>query len=84
MAHMNLHQCAAPDVFGMQWLRCRRDVSFYGNKLFQSAFIAIIAPGSSILTGLLWTLLNSIVALARIPHTTSFLRRCVRSALLQT
>ena len=43
----------------------RRDVSFYGNKLFQSTFIAIIAPGSSILTGLLWTLLNSFVALVR-------------------
>ena len=42
-----------------------RDVSFYGNKLFQSTFISIIAPGSSILTGLLWTLLNSFVALAR-------------------
>ena len=40
-------------------------MSFYGNKLFQSAFIAIIAPGSSILTGLLWTLLNSVVALVR-------------------
>ncbi|KAK9821919.1 hypothetical protein WJX81_006266 [Elliptochloris bilobata] len=39
------------------------DVSFYSNKLFQSAFIAIIAPGASILTGLLWTLLNSFVAL---------------------
>ncbi len=45
----------------------RRDVSFYGNKLFQSTFIGIIAPGSSILTGLLWTLLNSFVALARAP-----------------
>ena len=44
----------------------RRDVSFYGNKLFQSTFIAIIAPGSSILTGLLWTLLNSFVALVRL------------------
>ena len=44
----------------------RRDVSFYGNKLFQSTFIDIIAPGSSILTGLLWTLLNSFVALVRI------------------
>jgi len=43
----------------------RRDVSFYGNKLFQSTFISIIAPGSSILTGLLWTLLNSFVALVR-------------------
>ncbi len=42
-----------------------RDVSFYGNKLFQSTFISIIAPGSSILTGLLWTLLNSFVALVR-------------------
>jgi len=40
-------------------------VSFYGNKLFQSAFIAVIAPGASILTGLLWTLLNSLVALVR-------------------
>ena len=42
-------------------------MSFYGNKLFQSTFIGIIAPGSSILTGLLWTLLNSFVALARAP-----------------
>ena len=48
-------------------LTLRRDVSFYGNKLFQSTFIAIIAPGSSILTGLLWTLLNSFVALVRPP-----------------
>lgn len=41
------------------------DVSFYGNKLFQSTFINIISGGrtTSILTNLLWTLLNSGVAL---------------------
>ena len=52
---------------GMQRMSCRRDVSFYGNKLFQSTFIAIIAPGASIQMGLLWTLLNSFVALVRAP-----------------
>jgi hypothetical protein len=56
----------------------RRDVSFYGNKLFQSAFIAVIAPGASILTGLLWTLLNSLVALVR-PGSPA-LRPCSPSA----
>ena len=35
------------------------DFSFYGNKVFQSAFIAILSPGASLFTTLLWTLLNS-------------------------
>lgn len=35
------------------------DFSFYGNKVFQSTFIAILSPGASIFTTLLWTLLNS-------------------------
>lgn len=39
------------------------DVSFYGNKLFQSTFIKILYPGASILTTLEWTLLNSSVSL---------------------
>jgi hypothetical protein len=41
------------------------DVSFYGNKLFQSTFIKIISGGknATIMTNLLWTLLNSGVAL---------------------
>lgn len=39
------------------------DFSFYGNKVFQSAFINILSPGASILTTLLWTLLNSGCAL---------------------
>ncbi|KAK9906884.1 hypothetical protein WJX75_009747 [Coccomyxa subellipsoidea] len=39
------------------------DVSFYGNKLFQSTFIKILYPGASILTTLEWTLLNSAVSL---------------------
>ena len=39
------------------------DVSFYGNKLFQSTFIKIISPGASILLTLEWTLLNSFVSL---------------------
>lgn len=41
------------------------DVSFYGNKLFQSTFIKILYPGASILTTLEWTLLNSAVSLVR-------------------
>ena len=40
------------------------DFAFYGNKLFQSTFIAIIVPGASVKTSLEWTLLNSTVALA--------------------
>lgn len=39
------------------------DFAFYGNKLFQSTFIAIIVPGASVKVGLEWTLLNSTVAL---------------------
>ena len=35
------------------------DFSFYGNKVFQSTFIAILSPGASLFTNLLWTLLNS-------------------------
>ena len=35
------------------------DFSFYGNKVFQSTFIAILSPGASLFTSLLWTLLNS-------------------------
>ncbi|KAK9795893.1 hypothetical protein WJX73_010315 [Symbiochloris irregularis] len=39
------------------------DFSFYGNKVFQSEFIAILSPGASLFTVLLWTLLNSGCAL---------------------
>lgn len=39
------------------------DFSFYGNKVFQSEFIQILSPGASLLTTLLWTLLNSGCAL---------------------
>lgn len=39
------------------------DFSFYGNKVFQSSFIQILSPGASLLTTLLWTLLNSGCAL---------------------
>ncbi|CAK0752621.1 hypothetical protein CVIRNUC_002160 [Coccomyxa viridis] len=39
------------------------DVSFYGNKLFQSTFIKILSPGASILLTLEWTLLNSFISL---------------------
>lgn len=40
------------------------DVFFYGNKLFQSNFIAVISPGStSIMPGWLWNLLNVGVSL---------------------
>ncbi|BDA43280.1 probable inorganic phosphate transporter 1-3 [Coccomyxa sp. Obi] len=39
------------------------DFSFYGNKVFQSTFIQILSPGASLLTTLLWTLLNSGCAL---------------------
>lgn len=35
------------------------DIFFYGNKLFQSQFIAVLSPGStSIMTGWLWNLVN--------------------------
>src|SRR5947209_4644232 len=39
------------------------DFSFYGNKIFQSSFIKILSPNATILVNLLWTLLNSFVAL---------------------
>lgn len=39
------------------------DFAFYGNKLFQSTFIKIINPDSSLIQVLEWTLLNSTVAL---------------------
>jgi MFS family permease len=40
------------------------DVFFYGNKLFQSQFIAVLSPGShSIMTGWLWNLVNVGVSL---------------------
>eukprot|EP00884_Botryococcus_braunii_P017221 jgi/Botrbrau1/4182/Bobra.0192s0042.1 len=40
------------------------DVSFYGNKLFQSTFINIISGGhASIQVNLMWTALNSFIAL---------------------
>ena len=40
-----------------------QDFSFYGNKVFQSSFIQVLSPGASLLTTLLWTLLNSGCAL---------------------
>lgn len=40
------------------------DVFFYGNKLFQSQFIAVLSPGgSTIMTGWLWNLVNVGVSL---------------------
>jgi hypothetical protein len=39
------------------------DFSFYGNKIFQSSFIKILSPNATLLVNLLWTLLNSFVAL---------------------
>ncbi|KAN0112586.1 putative inorganic phosphate transporter C8E4.01c [Hyaloscypha variabilis] len=40
------------------------DIFFYGNKLFQSQFIAVLSPGNkSVLTGWLWNLLNVGVSL---------------------
>ncbi len=39
------------------------DLCFYGNKLFQSTFIAVISPGASLFTRFLWTLLNAGVSL---------------------
>eukprot|EP00891_Asterochloris_glomerata_P003210 jgi/Astpho2/3210/Aster-05736 len=35
----------------------------YGNKVFQSSFVAILSPDATILVNLLWTLLNSGIAL---------------------
>eukprot|EP00889_Picochlorum_renovo_P006677 jgi/Picre1/33707/NNA_001186.t1 len=41
------------------------DLAFYGNKLFQSKFIAVISGGdATIYKNMQWTLLNSTVALA--------------------
>ena len=40
-----------------------RDFAFYGNKLFQGKFIKIINPTASLFQILLWTCLNSLVAL---------------------
>lgn len=40
------------------------DIFFYGNKLFQSQFIAVLSPGNkSVLTGWLWNLVNVGVSL---------------------
>lgn len=39
------------------------DFAFYGNKLFQSKFIAIISPGASNYERMKWTLLNSSISL---------------------
>ncbi|KAL4458363.1 hypothetical protein ABPG75_013228 [Micractinium tetrahymenae] len=39
------------------------DFAFYGNKLFQSQFIAVISPGASRFVQVQWTLLNSGIAL---------------------
>ncbi|EFN51657.1 hypothetical protein CHLNCDRAFT_59145 [Chlorella variabilis] len=39
------------------------DFAFYGNKLFQSQFIAVISPGASRFVSMQWTLLNSGVSL---------------------
>jgi hypothetical protein len=35
------------------------DFFLYGNKVFQSAFIQILSPGTSLLITLLWMYLNS-------------------------
>lgn len=42
------------------------DVFFYGNKLFQSQFISVIAPDTktTLLTGWEWNLVNCVVSLA--------------------
>jgi len=40
-----------------------RDFAFYGNKLFQGTFIKVINPHASLFSIMLWTLLNSGVAL---------------------
>ena len=45
-----------------------QDFSFYGNKVFQSEFIQILSPGASLLTTLLWTLLDSGCALVGCGH----------------
>ena len=39
------------------------DLAFYGNKLFQSTFIAVISPGATLFEKFQWTLLNSGVSL---------------------
>lgn len=39
------------------------DLAFYGNKLFQSTFIAILSPDAGLFKQMQWTLLNSTVAL---------------------
>jgi hypothetical protein len=46
----------------MEMLYCR-NFYYYGNKLFQSDFIEIIQPGSSLIGQLQFNLLNSSVAL---------------------
>ena len=53
----------APSLFGCALAWFFWDVSFYGNKLFQSTFIKILSPGASILLTLEWTLLNSFISL---------------------
>ena len=39
------------------------DVFFYGNKLFQGAFIKIISPGTSVMPNWIWNVINIIVSL---------------------
>ncbi|KAF8316129.1 MFS general substrate transporter [Clavulina sp. PMI_390] len=58
-------------AFGHYWPRLLatagawfcNDFFFYGNKIFQSQFITIIAPGSSVMTGWLYNLINIGVSL---------------------
>ncbi|KAF8308788.1 MFS general substrate transporter, partial [Clavulina sp. PMI_390] len=58
-------------AFGHYWPRLMataggwfcNDFFFYGNKIFQGQFIAIIAPGSSLMTGWLYNLINIGVSL---------------------
>lgn len=52
-----------PRIIGTAGTWFCNDVFFYGNKLFQGQFIQVISPGSSVMTGWLWNLVNVGVSL---------------------
>lgn len=52
-----------PRLFVTSFAWVANDFAFYGNKLFQSTFIAALYPGSTPFARLQWSALNNLVAL---------------------
>lgn len=51
-------------IFGAAFSWFFWDITFFGNKLFQSSFIKIIDPGATLISLLKWSSINSFVALS--------------------